>query len=72
MAEISMKNASYEPLQKVQKDLKVAWYRCRIEHSRLRELMRPSDLQGWLQAGGHLGVAILTGAATVYFFHQGL
>ena len=67
-----MKNGGCEPLQKARKDLKVAWYRCSIEHSRLRELMRPSDLQGWLQAGGHLGVAILTGAATVYFFHQGL
>ena len=67
-----MKNGGCEPLQKARKDLKVAWYRCPIEHSRLRELMRPSDLQGWLQAGGHLGVAILTGAATVYFFHQGL
>ncbi|SVC36538.1 uncharacterized protein METZ01_LOCUS289392, partial [marine metagenome] len=67
-----MGNAGYEPLQKVRKDLKVAWYRCPVEHSRLRELMRPSDLQGWLQAGGHLGVAIVTGAATVYFFHQGL
>ena len=67
-----MGNAGYEPLQKVRKDLKVAWYRSPIEHSRLRELMRPSDLQGWLQAGGHLGVAIVTGAATVYFFHQGL
>ena len=62
----------YEPLRRVRKDLRVEWYRCPIEHAKLRELMRPSDLQGWIQAGGHLGIAIITGASVVYCFAHGM
>ena len=62
----------YEPLRRVRKDLRVEWYRCPIEHAKLRELMRPSDLQGWIQAGGHLGIAIIIGASVVYCFAHGM
>ena len=56
-----------EPLSAVRKNFRVDWYRCPIQHSKLRELMHPSDLQGWLQAGGHLAIAGITGSAVIYF-----
>ncbi len=63
---------SFEPLSNVRKDFRVEWYRCPIEHSKLRELMRPNDLQGWLQAGGHLVLAVITGTTVIYFSLQGM
>ena len=51
----------YEPLADVRGHLRVAWYRTRIEPATLRRLMQRSDLQGWLQAGGHLLLYLATG-----------
>lgn len=53
--------STYPPLEQVRQDLRVEWYRCPIDHGRLRELSRRSDLQGWLQAGGHLLAFACTG-----------
>lgn len=62
---------SYQPLAEVRKTLRVEWYRCPIEHAKLRELSRRSDLQGWFQAGGHLALFIFTGALVYRFWaHQ--
>lgn len=58
---------SYQPLADVRKSLRVEWYRCPIELSKLRELSKRSDLQGWFQAGGHLALFVLT-ATLVYLF----
>ena len=52
---------SYPPLAEVRKTLNVQWYRSPIERSRFRELSRLSDAQGWLQAGGHLTLFVITG-----------
>ena len=52
---------AYEPLADVRGHLRVAWYRTRIEPATLRRLMQRSDLQGWLQAGGHLLLYLATG-----------
>ena len=60
---------SFEPLQNVRKDFRVEWYRCPIQHAKLREVMRPNDMQGWIQAGGHLSIAVVTGIATLCCFH---
>lgn len=60
----------YEPLEKVRKELKVRWLRPRIDQEKLRELSGRSDLQGWFQAGGHLGLWLVTGALTYYFWAQ--
>ena len=45
-------DANYQPLADVRKNLRVEWYRCRIDHAKLRALSKRSDLQGWFQAGG--------------------
>ena len=58
---------SYQPLSDVRKSLRVPWYRCPMEPGKLRELSMRSDLQGWLQAGGHLALFTLTGTL-VYLF----
>ena len=58
---------SYPSLADVRASLRVDWYRCPMKPGRLRELSTRSDLQGWLQAGGHLALFALTGAL-VYLF----
>lgn len=60
----------YQPLSEVRKTLRVKWYRCKIEHAKLRELSKRSDLQGWIQAGGHLGIWLLTGTLVYLFWAQ--
>ena len=71
-AGLEHKVANLEPLSSVRKNFRVSWYRSPIEHRKLRELMRPNDLQGWFQAGGHMGIAVITGAAVIYFSLQGM
>ncbi|MEM7113602.1 MAG: fatty acid desaturase [Chloroflexota bacterium] len=61
---------AYQPLAEVRKTLRVKWYRCTIPHARLRELSKRSDLQGWIQAGGHLGIWIVTGLLVYSFWAQ--
>ena len=62
---------SYSPLSEVRKTVRVEWYRCPLEHSKLRKLSRRSNLQGWFQAGGHLALFISTGSLTYYFWNVG-
>ena len=62
---------TFYDLAQLRKNFRVSWYRCPIERSKLLDLMTPSDLQGGLQAVGHLGIFVITGFATVYLFsHQ--
>lgn len=61
---------SYRPLSDVRKSIRVEWYRCPIERKRLRELSKPSDLQGWIQAGGHLLLFAVTGTLVYLFWSQ--
>ncbi len=61
---------TYPPLTEVRKNLRVKWYRCPIDGPKLRELTKRSDLQGWLQAGGHLALFLLTGALTYVLWAQ--
>jgi len=61
---------SYEPLEKVRKELKVKWLRPKIDQEKLRLLNQRSDWQGWIQAGGHLGIWLVTGAIVYYFWAQ--
>ena len=61
---------SYPPLADVRKTLRVEWYRCPIEHATLRELSKRNDLQGWLQAGGHLALVALSGTLTFLLWSQ--
>ena len=63
-------DANYQPLADVRKDLRVEWYRCPIDHAKLRALSKRSDLQGWFQAGGHFALFLGTGALTYFFWSQ--
>lgn len=51
----------YLPLSDVRKSLRIKWYRCPIEPSVLRELLKRSDLKGFRQAGGHFALWLVTG-----------
>ena len=61
---------TYQELSEVRKTLRVDWYRCPTPPGLLRELSRRSDAQGWLQAGGHLALFIITGSLVFYFWSQ--
>ena len=61
---------AYEPLSDVRGHLRVAWYRTRVEPATLRRLMQRSDLQGWLQTGGHLLLYLATGALTFWLWAE--
>ena len=60
---------SYPALVDVRKSLRIKWYRCPIETAHLHALLQRSDWRGFKQAGGHLGMWLLT-AATVYLCWQ--
>jgi fatty acid desaturase len=55
-----------------QTDPDISWYRSPVECQVLTELMRRSDLRGWLQTAAHLGLFFTTGAlAYVAFLNVG-
>lgn len=56
----------YPPLSQVRKTLRVSWYRCNLPPEQLRQLLKRSDWQGFLQAGGHF-LLWLTTASCVYW-----
>ena len=61
---------SYQPLSEVRKSLRVKWYRSPLAFEKQRELSQRSDLQGWLQAGGHLALFAITGTLVYLFWAQ--
>jgi fatty acid desaturase len=63
-------SVNYPPLAEVRKNLRVKWYRSPIEFARQRELSRRSDVQGWLQAGGHLLLFVFTGTLVYLLWSQ--
>jgi len=62
----------YPPLEEARKGKKIRWLRPKIDRARLKELNKRSDLQGWFQSAGHLGIWIVTGALAFYFWAQAL
>ena len=54
--------------QKFHKDRKIQWYRCKIDPAVMKELMQRSDLQGFRQALGHLGLGFATGTMAYLIF----
>lgn len=63
---------TYEPLSDVRKTLRVRWYRTPIPPERLRALSKRSDMQGWIQAGGHFLLFVLTGTLVFVLWQQQL
>ena len=56
-----------KPMSEIRKELRIKWYRCPIDPNILRELSKPSDLQGFKMVIGHLGLWLLTGSLSFYF-----
>ena len=50
------------------KKFRVNWYRTPIDREDLRELTLRSDYDGWIQAGGHFAVFLITGLLTYLFW----
>ena len=68
---MSADRESFAPLSTVRQDLRVSWYRSRLSAARLRELSERSDCQGFLQAGGHVLLFLLTGTLSYVFWSIG-
>ena len=62
-----MSAQAQKPMSEIRKELRIKWYRCPIDPTVLRELSKPSDLQGFKMALGHLGLWLLTGLLGFYF-----
>ncbi|MEK9764221.1 MAG: fatty acid desaturase [Deltaproteobacteria bacterium] len=62
-----MSAQAQKPMSEIRKELRIKWYRCPIDPTVMRELSKPSDLQGFQMALGHLGLWLLTGALSFYF-----
>ena len=58
----------YNSLSEVKKKLRIQWYRSPIDKEILRVLTLKSDLKGFIQAGGHFLIIILTGLITYFFW----
>ncbi len=58
----------YEPMDQVRKNFRVSWYRCPINREDLQKLTKRNDLQGLLQAVGHLALVAFTGYLIWRFF----
>ena len=41
--------------------IKINWYRCKVDKAEMSALMRKSDARGFLQAGGQLLLFAVTG-----------
>ena len=63
-------NPNYQPLAEVQQKLRVEWYRCLIDSTKLRGLMKRNDLQGWFQAVGHLILLVGTGLLSYFLWFR--
>ena len=57
---------NYLPLSEARDALNVQWYRSAMEPQRFRELSRRNNLEGWIQAGGHLAL-FMSRCVAVYF-----
>ena len=53
-------------LNKFDQNLVINWYRTPVPPGLLQELNQRSDAKGLAQAGGHLGLMLLTGLLAVY------
>jgi fatty acid desaturase len=45
---------------------RIKWYRCPVPREEMKKLNQKSDLMGFLQTGGYLGLLALNGTAAVY------
>ncbi len=61
----------FPPMAEVRRKLQVRWYRCPIDREVLKALSQPSDARGFIQALGHLGLWLVTGSLSFYFYTQG-
>lgn len=61
---------AYPPLAQVRETLRIRWYRSPVNHERLRQLSVRTDKQGWVQAGGHVGLYLLLATVTVVLWSQ--
>lgn len=61
---------AYPPLAQVRETLRIKWYRSPVSHERLRQLSVRTDKQGWVQAGGHVGLYLVLATVTIVLWSQ--
>jgi len=65
-------DASYPLLSDIRKSYRVKWYRCPIETATLHRLLKRDDKQGFIQAGGHLCLWLLSSSLVYLCFLNSL
>ncbi|HEX4086830.1 MAG TPA: fatty acid desaturase [Chthoniobacteraceae bacterium] len=60
-----------EETKHYRKDVKIQWYRCKVDPQLMSELMKCSDWQGYRQVLGHLGLWLFTGTLS-YFAYRAI
>lgn len=61
-----------ETMKAVRESFRIPWYRSPVDQAGLKELTLRSDLRGALQTLGHIVLIVITGAASWYFFNNGI
>jgi len=69
-AAFSKRSPTMENTAKFRKDAKIRWYRCQVDPKLMSELMQCSDLHGFRQALGQLGLWCVTGTLAYMAFRQ--
>ena len=59
-----------EDVKKYSKTAKINWYRCKVDPEVMSKLMQCSDLEGFKQALGHLGLWCVTGTLAYLAFEN--
>src|ERR1700744_5075710 len=50
--------------------IKINWYRCKVDKKLMSELMKTSDFRGFLQCGLQLGLFLTTGMLAFFAYKQ--
>ncbi len=52
--------------EEVKESQSISWHRTKLNRNVMKDLIQRSDWKGFLQAGGHLGILLLTGAILLF------
>ncbi|MBL4576472.1 MAG: hypothetical protein JKY51_10320, partial [Opitutaceae bacterium] len=52
--------------EEIKESLSIDWHRTKLDRKVMKDLNQRSDWKGFFQAGGHLGILLLTGATLLF------
>src|SRR3954463_14431138 len=61
-----MEAVAEQPAVAEKPKLRIQWYRCPVPRDEMKKLNQRSDLMGFLQTGGYLGILALNAVLAIY------